>query len=34
MPPTLFNQDSTLIENYKGHIEIFDSGVDPSQTAL
>jgi hypothetical protein len=29
MPPTLFNQDSTLIENYKGHIEIFDSGVDP-----
>ena len=25
MPPTLFNQDTSLIENYKGHIELFDT---------
>jgi hypothetical protein len=24
MPPTLFNQSADLVENYKGHIEIFD----------
>jgi len=24
MPPTLFNQSSDLVENYKGHIELLD----------
>lgn len=25
MPPTLFNQQADLVENYKGHIELFDT---------
>ena len=25
MPPTLFNQSANLVENYKGHVELFDT---------
>lgn len=31
MAPTLFNQNASLIENYKGHIELLDTNESPDE---